>query len=97
MDKREEQTSQVVFHTDQGAVYSSRAFCQAHHNYNILRSMSRGGTPTDNPIIEALNGWMKEELYLYFGLNEAENLPGLLNKYVYFFNNQRAADALGFP
>ena len=27
MDKREEQTSQVVFHTDQGAVYSSRAFC----------------------------------------------------------------------
>ncbi len=59
MDKREEQTSQVVFHTDQGAVYSSRAFCQAHHNYNILRSMSRGGTPTDNPIIEALNGWIK--------------------------------------
>ena len=59
--------------------------------------MSQGGTPTDNPIIEALNGWMKEELYLYFGLNEAENLPGLLNKYVYFFNNQRPVDALGFP
>ena len=51
MDKREEQTSQVVFHTDQGAVYSSRAFCQAHKDYNILRSMSRVGTPTDNPII----------------------------------------------
>ena len=48
-------------------------------------------------MIEALNGWMKDELYLYFGLNEAENLPGLLNKYVYFFNNQRPADALGFP
>ena len=58
--------------------------------------MSQGGTPTDNPIIEALNGWMKEELYLYFGLNEAENLPGLLNKYVYFFNNQRPAAALGY-
>ena len=26
---------------------------------------------------------MKEELYLDFGLNEAENLPDLLNKYVY--------------
>ena len=58
--------------------------------------MSQGGTPTDNPIIEALNGWMKEELYLYFGLNEAENLPDLLNKYVYFFNNQRPADVLGY-
>ena len=64
MDKREEQTSQVVFHTNQGAVYSSRAFCQAHKDYNILRSMSRVGTPTDNPIIEALNGWIKEELFL---------------------------------
>ena len=66
--KKEEQTPQVVFHTDQGSVYSSRAFCQAHEHYNILRSMSRERTPTDNPIIEALNGWMKEELYLDFGL-----------------------------
>ena len=60
MDKREEQTSQVVFHTDQGAVYSSRAFCQAHKDYNILRSMSRVGTPTDNPIIEALTDGSKK-------------------------------------
>lgn len=65
--KREERRSQVVFHTDQGAVYSSRAFCHAHEHYNILRSMSRGGTPTDNPIMEALNGWIKEELYLDYG------------------------------
>ena len=77
MDKREEQTSQLVLHTDQGAVYSSQAFCQAHHDYNILRSMSRGGTPTDNPIIEALNGWIKEELYLDFGLAHADNIPAL--------------------
>lgn len=94
--KKEEQKPKVVFHTDQGAVYSSRAFQHAHKDCNILRSMSRGGTPTDNPIIEALNGWMKEELYLDFGLNEAENLPDLLNKYVYFFNNQRPAAALGY-
>ena len=94
--KKEEQRSQVVFHTDQGAVYSSRAFQHAHEHYNILRSMSRGGTPTDNPIIEALNGWIKEELYLDFGLAEAENLPDLLNRYVYFFNNHRPAAALGY-
>ena len=78
--KKEEQTPQVVFHTDQGSVYSSRAFCQAHEHYNILRSMSREGTPTDNPIIEALNGWMKEELYLDFGLATAEDVPSLLDE-----------------
>ena len=96
MNKREEQTSQVVLHTDQGAVYSSRAFCQAHHDYNILRSMSRGGTPTDNPIIEALNGWIKEELYLDFGLAHADNVPALLENYVHFFNYERPAAALGY-
>ena len=94
--EREEQTSQVVLHTDQGAVYSSRAFCQAHHNYNILRSMSRGGTPTDNPIIEALNGWIKEELYLDFDLAHAHDVPALLDTYVQFFNHSRPAAALGY-
>ena len=94
--KKEEQKPQVVFHTDQGAVYSSKAFCQAHSQYNILRSMSRGGTPTDNPIIEALNGWIKNELYLDFDLTHAKNVPELLNQYVYYFNNQRLHAALGY-
>ena len=94
--KKEEQKPQVVFHTDQGAVYSSKAFCQAHKQYNILRSMSRGGTPTDNPIIEALNGWMKEELYLDFDLDHTKDVPALLDQYVFFFNNQRRHAALGY-
>ena len=94
--KEEEQKPQVVFHTDQGAVYSSKAFCQAHTQYNILRSMSRGGTPTDNPIIEALNGWMKEELYLDFDLDHAQDVPTLLDQYVFFFNNQRRHAASGY-
>ena len=94
--KNEEQTPQVVFHTDQGSVYSSQAFCQAHEHYNILRSMSKGGTPTDNAIMEALNGWIKEELYLDFALETAEDFPKLLDEYVYYFNNRRPAAALGY-
>ena len=94
--KREEQTPQVVLHTDQGTVYSSQAFCHAHKDYNILRSMSRVGTPTDNPIIEALNGWIKEELFLDFDLAHAKNVPALLDSYVDYFNNHRQAAALGY-
>ena len=93
---KNEKRSPITFHTDQGAVYSSRAFCKAHEEYNIVRSMSRGGTPTDNPIIEALNGWIKEELYLDFGLAESDNVPELLNRYVHFFNYERPAAALGY-
>lgn len=94
--KNEEQTPQVVFHTDQGSVYSSRAYCEAHHDYNIVRSMSREGTPTDNPIIEALNGWIKAELYLDYDLSNAEDVPALLNQYVEYFNTRRRAYALGY-
>ena len=43
--------------------------------YNILRSMSKGVTPTDNAIIEALNGWIKEELYPDFDLANTEDVP----------------------
>lgn len=46
--------------------------------------MSRGGTPTDNPIIEALNGWIKEELYLDFDLAHTLDVPALLDAYVLF-------------
>ena len=94
--KKEEQTSPVILHTDQGSVYSSIAFCQDHNDYNIIRSMSRGGTPTDNPIIESLNGWIKNELFLDFALSESDNVPALLNDYVDYFNNDRQSSALGY-
>ncbi len=71
--KKEEQKPPVILHTD----YSSRGFEYAHKDYNIFRSMSRGGTPTDNPIIEALNGWMKEELYTDFNLVRCDDVPKL--------------------
>ena len=32
--------------------------------------MSRAGKPTDNPVNEALNGWIKEELFIDFRLEE---------------------------
>ncbi len=93
---KSEKTAPTVFHTDQGAVYSSRAFLKAHEEYTIQRSMSRIGTPTDNPVIEALNGWIKEELVVDFGLLEAANIPKLLNEYVDYYNNHRPAAALQY-
>ena len=58
--KRGYKSQEAIFHSDQGTIYSSVAFNNAHKNYNIKRSMSRIGTPTDNPIIESKNGWLKK-------------------------------------
>ena len=60
---REEPT---ILHTDQGSVYASMSYNDLILDTNIIRSMSRAGKPTDNPVNEALNGWIKEELYMDF-------------------------------
>ncbi len=94
--KIEEQTSPVVLHTDQGSVYSSRAFAKAHDNCNIIRSMSRVGTPTDNPIIESINGWIKEEMRTDFRFWEEDDIFKFIDRYVYYYNNDRPAYALNY-
>jgi len=49
----------MVLHSDQGSVYASKNFNELLPMYNIVRSMSRAGTPTDNAAMEAINGWIQ--------------------------------------
>jgi hypothetical protein len=55
-----------ILHSDQGSVYASKDFNQLLPAYNITRSMSRAGTPTDNAAMESINGWMKAVKVLRF-------------------------------
>ncbi len=86
----------TFLHTDQGAVYSSRAFQEAHKDYTIERSMSRAGTPTDNPIIESFNSWFKPLLYKKFKFNESKEPYACLDECVNYFNNRRKAHKLNY-
>ena len=97
IEKKKEQTYPVTLHTDQGSVYSSAGFYQTHKDYtNIIRSMSRAGTPTDNPIMESLNGWIKEEMRIDFNLKSVEGIPSFIEKYVHYFNNERLSYKLNY-
>jgi len=91
-----EQTHPVTLHTDQGAVYSSRAFRNAHKEYNIIRSMSRAGTPTDNPVIESINGWIKAEMYSEGWHRRFETPEEMIEAFVEYYNNERPAFALKY-
>ena len=64
--KRGYENQDTIMHSDQVVIYSSIALSQVHKNYTIIRSMSRIATPTDNPIIESKNGWLKKEMKLDF-------------------------------
>lgn len=94
--KKEEPTEPTVLHTDQGSVYSSISYNELIKNYNIKRSMSRAGTPTDNPVNESLNGWIKEELFIDFNLGESNDVHKSIRKYVYYYNNHRFSYALKY-
>ncbi len=87
--KRGYTTSETILHTDQGGVYASRDFKEAHKNYNIIRSMSRSGTPTDNPIIESFNSWFKPLLFLTFKINQHTDYIGIVAECVKYWNNER--------
>lgn len=96
---REGWTEPTVVHTDQGSVYASVAYNNLIKDKNIIRSMSRAGTPTDNPVNESLNGWIKEELYMDFKLGKCETREAIteaIKNYISFYNSKRPCYAIGY-
>ena len=87
---------QMVLHSDQGSVYASKEFNELLPMYNVIRSMSRAGTPTDNAAMEAINGWIKAELFMDFHVTGDDNVEKEVDDYIVFFNEQRPAYSLGY-
>ena len=89
----------TILHTDQGSVYASVAYNELIREYNIQRSMSRAGKPTDNPVNESLNGWIKEELFMDFKVDNCrsrEEFIAVIDRYVEFYNRKRPCYSLGY-
>jgi len=86
----------VVFHTDQGSVYTSMEYNKIIKERSLVRSCSRAGKPTDNPVSESLNGWIKEEMFLDFKLYDADDPVAVINEYIKFYNAKRPSYSLGY-
>ena len=87
---------EMVLHTDQGSVYASKSFNELLPLYNIVHSMSRAGTPTDNAAMEAINGWIKAEIFNDFHITSNENIEREVTDYIVFFNEERPAYSLNY-
>ena len=94
--KRGYKSQETIFHSDQGIIYSSVAFNNAHKDYNITRSMSRIGTSTDNPIIESKNGWLKKEMYIDFNQDDYDTVEDYIDAIIYDHNYFRPSYALNY-
>lgn len=87
----------TVIRTDQGGVYTSKAYNEIIKEADVVRSCPRPGKPTDNPVNESLNGWIEEEPFLDFGLGGADNreAPAIIDGYVRWHNEDRPCWAIG--
>ena len=85
--KKQYPEQKMILHSDQGSVYASKAFNELLPMYGIIRSMSRAGTPTDNAAMEAINGWIKAELFMDFHVTGERPIPDEVDDYIKFFND----------
>lgn len=95
-NKRGYKNLDTILHTDQGIVYSSTTFNNTFKNLSIKRSMSRAGTPTDNPVIESKNGWLKKEMYIDFDINNYNTAEEFIKDIVKDNNEYRPSYALNY-
>ena len=86
---------QMILHSDQGSVYTSKAYNDLLPMY-VDRSMSRVGTPTDNAAMESINGWIKAELFTDLHITGEKPVEEERDDYIVFFNEQRPAYSLNY-
>lgn len=86
----------ALLHSDQGSVYTSKAYFQACTEKGITRSMSRKGTPADNACIEWFHSVLKSEtFYLHNWRNlTKDSITHIVKSYITFYNETRIQQRL---
>lgn len=78
-----------MFHTDRGYQYTSKIFHNKLLKQKIQQSMSRKGHCIDNGPTEGFWGILKSEMSCIFKVIDEASLRNAIEKYIYFYNNQR--------
>lgn len=86
--KRNEKTSNLILHSDQGSQFASYEFADYCESNNITQSMSKAGCPYDNAPIERFYNTYKNELINQYHFKDDETLNQATNEFVYAWYNQ---------
>ena len=87
--RKEKVTEELQLHSDQGFQYTSQAYFNLTTSYNITQSMSRRGNPYDNALAENFFSILKTECIHRIKLQTFEQARNIIDKYIYFYNNER--------
>lgn len=87
--------TEFVLHSDQGSQFGAKITVETCLATTLTRSMSRAGTPTDNPFAERFVETFKlsvTERYRYGNLKE---FVAFATKWLNFYNERRPHDGIG--
>ena len=94
---RENPGDGLVFHDDQGAQYTSRAYQRCLEKHGITQSVSRPGNPYDNAVAESFFKTLKRELVNGRHYETREEAKQDIFKYIeLYYNTKRTHSALGY-
>ena len=89
-------TSQLLFHSDQGVQYSSSVFRKRLKQLKITQSMSRRGNCWDNAVMERFFRSLKTERLNHLSFVNHESVVGQVNHYINFYNYKRIHSAIDY-
>lgn len=84
-----------LFHSDRGYQYTNKTFKGMLDRLGMRQSMSRPGHCIDNGPMEAFWGTLKAEMYYLGAFPTYDILKAAIERYIYFYNNQRYQMGLG--
>lgn len=84
-----------LFHSDRGFQYTHRGFHQKLESAGMKQSMSRVGKCIDNGPMEGFWGLLKRERYYGRRFTSREELMGMIEDYITYYNSRRLQRNLG--
>lgn len=88
--------SGLLFHSDQGAQYTSTTFRQLLKQCGVQQSFSAPGTPYDNAVAESFFASIKKEDFRQNYYKTEEEFRVAVDSYIQFYNDYRPHQRLGF-
>ena len=86
----------LLFHSDRGAQYTAFAFQKLLKKLQIEQSFSPAGKPNHNAVMESFFSSLKREELYRSNYRSVEEFKKGVEKYMYFYNNERPHSTLGY-
>ncbi len=78
---------QLILHSDQGSLFTSKEFVEFCESVHITQSMSKAGCPYDNAPMERYYNTLKNELIYLHYFHSDEELNRAVNDFAYYWYN----------